>query len=161
MLQAYLVGVVPSRDLIVLPEDQKKNTSNYSWVPDISKTYKLRKDAFIADITRFIELAIGLRQGYFPEGEEHYRRMIFEKTRYLLNQWSNSPLYGSGTLRDYFQGQLNTMEKPMTSLRDVDQGGEIRMSTKDARGRVQMANQVFAVMDFVRNGVAENDDDGV
>lgn len=161
MLQAYLVGVVPSRELIALPEDEKKNTSNYSWVPDINKTYKLRKDAFITDITRFIELAIGLRAGYFPEGEEHYRRRIFEKTRFLLNQWSTSPLYGSGTLRDYFQGLLSTMEKPMTSLRDVDQGGEIRMSPKDARGRTQMANQVFAVMDFVRNGVAENDDDGV
>jgi hypothetical protein len=161
MLQAYLVGIVPSRELIMLPEDQKQNTPNYSWVPEINKTYNLRKDAFIADITRFIELAIGLRHGYFPEGEEHYRRMIFEKTRYLLNQWSTSALYGSSFLRDYFQGQSDTMNKPMTSLRDVDQGGEIRMSPKDARGKKQMANQVFAVMDLVRNGVAENDDDEV
>jgi hypothetical protein len=161
MLQAYLVGIIPSRELIMLPEDQKKNTPNYSWVPEINKTYNLRKDAFIADITRFIELAIGLRHGYFPEGEEHYRRMIFDKTRYLLNQWSTSALYGSSFLRDYFQGQSDTMNKPMTSLRDVDQGGEIRMSPKDARGKKQMANQVFAVMDLVRNGVAENDDDEV
>lgn len=161
MLQAYLVGIVPSCELIRLPEDKKKNTPNYSWVPEISKTYNLRKDAFIADIVRFIELAIGLRQGYFPEGEEHYRRMIFEKTRHLLSQWSTSALYGSSYLRDYFQGQPSTMDKPMTSLRDVDQGGEIRMSPKDAHGRKQTGNQVFAVMDLVRNGVAENDDDEV
>jgi ATP-dependent Zn protease len=87
--------------------------------------------------------------------------MIFEKTRHLLSQWSTSALYGSSYLRDYFQGQPNTMDKPMTSLRDVDQGGEIRMSPKDAHGRKQTGNQVFAVMDLVRNGVAENDDEEV
>lgn len=161
MLQAYLVGIVPSCEVITLPETEKQKASNYTWVPEINKTYNLRKDAFIADITRFIELAIGLRQGYFPEGEEHYRQRIFEKTRHLLNQWSTSALYGSANLRDYFNGQTDTMEKPMTSLRDVDQGGEIRMSPKDADGKKQTGNQVFAVMDLVRNGVAENDDDEV
>ncbi|EJN09816.1 DEAD/DEAH box helicase family protein [Herbaspirillum sp. YR522] len=159
MLQAYLVGIVPTCEVIKLPENEKTKTSNYTWVPEITKAYNVRKDAFIADITRFIELAIGLRQGHFPEGEEHYRRMIFEKTRHLLNQWANSTLYGSAYLRDYFNGQTDTLQKPMTSLRDVDQGGEIRMSPKDADGKKQTGSQVFAVMDLVRNGVAENDDD--
>lgn len=51
------------------------------------------------------------------------------------------------------------MRKPMTSLRDVDQGGLIQMSFKDSNGRRQKPVEVLNVMDLVRHGVAETDDE--
>ena len=63
-------------------------------------------------------------------------------------------------LRDYFDGQADPMKKPMTSLRDVDQGGLIHMSYRDTFGHKQSGADVLRVMDIVRNGVADNSDSG-
>jgi hypothetical protein len=157
LLQAYLVGVVPSRELIQLPEDQKAKTSDFSVIPNIRKEYRFRGEAFINEINDFIELAVGLRGAFAPEGEEYYRVRIDRRTRDLLvNVWS-SHMWGSGFLDGYFKSQTEVISKPMTSLRDVDQAGIIQASYCDSEGKVQLSNEVLAVMDFVRHGVANND----
>ena len=56
----------------------------------------------------------------------------------------------------FFKGQTDPMLKPMTSLRDVDQGGVIQASLRDATGHRQSLSEVQLVMDLVRNGVADN-----
>ncbi|PPS34425.1 helicase, partial [Pseudomonas amygdali pv. morsprunorum] len=159
LLQAYLVGVVPSRELIQLPEDQKVRTADFSFIPNIRKEFKDRGDAFINEINDFIELAVGLRGAFAPEGQEYYRARIDHRTRNLIvNIWS-SPLWGSGKLDGYFKGQTEVMAKPMTSLRDVDQAGIIQASPRDSDGMTQLSNEVLLVMDLVRHGVANNDSD--
>ena len=57
----------------------------------------------------------------------------------------------------YFNAQTDLMLKPMTSLRDVDQGGVIQASTRDAGGKSQAPGDVLLVMDLIRHGVANND----
>jgi Helicase conserved C-terminal domain. len=157
LLQAYLLGVVPSRELIRLPEDEKSKTPDFSFVPNVRKEVNSRGDAFIDEINKFVELAIGLRGAYSPEGEEHYRARIDHRTRDLItNAWS-SAVWGSGTVDGYFKAQTDLMLKPMTSLRDVDQGGVIQASTRDAGGKTQAHGEVLLVMDLVRHGVANND----
>lgn len=157
LLQAYLLGVVPSRELIRLPEDEKGRTPDFSFIPNVRKEVNSRGDAFIDEINKFIELAIGLRSTYSPEGEEHYRARIDHRTRDLItNAWS-SGVWGSGTVDGYFKAQTDVMLKPMTSLRDVDQGGVIQASTLDAGGKAQAHREVLLVMDLVRHGVANND----
>jgi hypothetical protein len=159
LIQAYLTGVVPSRRLLELDEDKKASVPDFTFIPNITKEFKARGNSFVTEITTFIELAIGLRDGYCPEGEEHYKKMIDDTTRHLLSNWTSSPLFGSGPLDAYFKDQSDPMLKPMTSLRDVDQGGTIQMSYKDGNGKRQKAEDVLEVMDLVRHGVAEDDDD--
>lgn len=157
LLQAYLLGVVPSRELIRLPEDEKNKTPDFSFVPNVRKEVNSRGDAFIDEINKFVERAIGLRGAYSPEGEEHYRARIDHRTRDLItNAWS-SAVWGSGTVDGYFKAQTDLMLKPMTSLRDVDQGGVIQASTRDAGGKTQAHGEILLVMDLVRHGVANND----
>jgi len=157
LLQAYLVGVVPSRELIQLPEDQKARTADFSFIPNIRKAFGARGDVFINEINDFIELAVGLRGAFAPEGQEYYRARIDHRTRNLIaNIWS-SPLWGSGKLDGYFKSQTEVMAKPMTSLRDVDQAGIIQASPRDSDGMTQLSNEVLLVMDLVRHGVANND----
>lgn len=155
LFQAYLTGVVPSRNVVDLDEADKAEALGYSSIPDITAEFRARGTSFINEINDFIELAIGLKQGYAPEGEEHYRRLIDEKTRYFLNNWASSKMWGDGLLRDYFENQGDPMRRPMTSLRDVDEGGLIRMSFRDANGTKQTPQDVLRVMDIVRNGVAD------
>jgi len=157
LFQAYLLGVVPSSELLRLPEDEKSRTPDFSFIPQVRREFSTRGDAFIDEINRFIELAVGLRDGFAPEGQAHYRRRIDERTRNLIvNAWS-SPLWGSGTMDGYFKAQTDPMLKPMISLRDVDQGGVIQASLRDASGHRQAHNDVQLVMDLVRHGVADND----
>lgn len=157
LLQAYLVGVVPSRELIQLPEDQKARTADFSFIPNIRKEFGARGDVFINEINDFIELAVGLRGAFAPDGQEYYRARIDHRTRNLIvNIWS-SPLWGSGKLDGYFKSQTEVMAKPMTSLRDVDQAGIIQASPRDSDGMTQLSNEVLLVMDLVRHGVANND----
>lgn len=157
LLQAYLLGVVPSRELIRLPEDEKGKTPDFSFIPNVRKEFNTRGDAFIGEIDEFVELAIGLRGTFAPEGEEHYRARIDQKNHDLIvNAWS-SPVWGSGNMDGYFKAQTDLMLKPMTSLRDVDQGGVIQASTRDAGGKTQTHGEVLLVMDLVRHGVANND----
>ncbi|HCF6874132.1 TPA: hypothetical protein NII69_000431 [Pseudomonas aeruginosa] len=157
LFQAYLLGVVPSRELIRLPEDEKSKMPDFSFIPNVRKEFNSRGDAFIDEIDKFVELAVGLCGAFSPEGEEHYRARIDQRTRNLIvNTWS-SPVWGSGTMDGYFKGQTDLMLKPMTSLRDVDQGGIIQASTRDVAGNNQSLGEVQLVMDLVRHGVSNND----
>lgn len=158
ILQAYLLGVLPSRELIRLPEDEKGKTPDFSYIPNVRREFKTRGDAFIDEINKFVELAVGLSDVFAPEGEEHYRAGIDQRTRSLIVDTWSSPLWGSGTMDGYFKGQTDLMLKPMTSLRDVDQGGVIQASTRDASGRNQLPGDVQAVMDLVRHGVGDGGD---
>ncbi|MCY4427690.1 MAG: DEAD/DEAH box helicase family protein [Halieaceae bacterium] len=157
LFQAYLLGVVPSRDLILLPENEKNKTKDFSHIPNVRQELSVRGDAFIDEIDRFIELAVGLRGVFTPEGEEHYRRLIDQRTRSLIVDTWSSNVWGSGTMGGYFKSQTDLLLKPMTSLRDVDQGGIIQVSSLDAEGRRQSSVEVQVVMDLVRHGVANND----
>lgn len=156
LFQAYLLGVVPSRELLRLPDDEKGKTPDYSFIPNVRAEFRARGDSFLDEIDKFIELAVGLRDGFSPEGEEHYRRRIDQRTRSLIVDTWSSPVWGSGTMDGFFKGQTDPMLKPMTSLRDVDQGGIIQASPKDATGHRQTLPEVQLVMDLVRNGVADN-----
>ncbi|AEG67315.1 hypothetical protein PP715_18180 [Ralstonia solanacearum] len=119
--------------------------------------FNSRGNAFIEEIDKFVELAVGLRGAFTPEGQEHYRARIDQKTRDLIaNAWS-SPVWGSGSMDGYFKAQTDLVLKPMTSLRDVDQGGAIQASVRDAEGKTQAPGEVLLVMDLVRHGVANNE----
>lgn len=158
LFQAYLLGVVPSLEVLRLPEDEKNKTLDFSFIPNVRREFSGRGDAFIDEIDRFVEQAVGLCGEFVPEGEEHYRRRIDQRARSLIvDTWSSS-LWGSGTMDGYFRGQTDPMLKPMTSLRDVDQGGVIQTSSRDAEGHRQSPGEVQLVMDLVRHGVADNDD---
>lgn len=159
LFQAYLAGVVSSRRLIELDDDKKGQTPDFSFIPNVRSELNKRGDAFINEINAFIELAVGLSGDFAPEGEEHYRQKIDERTRSLLNTWA-SPLWGSGQMKNYFDAQSDPMKKPMTSLRDVDQGGNIVMSYRDTEGHRQKPEDILRVMDVVRHGVADNEGTG-
>lgn len=157
LFQAYLLGVVPSCELLQLPENEKNKTSDFGAIPNVRRALSARGDAFIDDINRFVELAVGLRAGFAPEGEEHYRRRIDQHTRRLIVDTWSSPVWGSGTMDGYFKAQTEAISKPMTSLRDVDQAGVMQAASRDAGGSKQSLSDIQLVMDLARHGVADND----
>jgi hypothetical protein len=158
VLQAYLLGVLPSCQFITAPEAAKKEVRNYSYIPIVRQEYKERGEAFQGEIDRFLELAIGITGDFKPPAVEHYKKKLFEKLRDLLSNTWAAPVWSSGMVENFFKGQTDPMSKPMTSLRDVDQGGLIVLSPRDSNGKYQRSEQTKVVMDLVRHGVAGADD---
>jgi hypothetical protein len=156
LIQAYLVGVLPSRDLIAAAEADKAKVKDFTYIPNIKHEYQTRQVAFINEVTGFIELAIGLKAGYCPQGEVHYRKLIEEEVRRYFMDWSTA-MKGNGPLADYFRTMTDAMRRPMTSLRDVDESGVIAMSRRDSANRRMKPEDVVKVMGMVRHGVAQND----
>lgn len=158
LLQAYLAGVVPSRRLVEADVAEKHGVPTFSYLREILKEHRERQGAFLSEVNGFIELAIGLKDGYCPEGEEHYRRMISERTRDVLGVWDTDTWREDGTLKSYFEAQPDSMRKPMTSLRDVDEAGLIRAARKVSANRPLAAQDVLTVMDLIRHGVAGSEE---
>lgn len=158
LLQAYLAGIVPSTRVLAALPSEKHKVPSFTYISEILREFKNRQAAFTSEINDFIELAIGLRDGYCPEGEEHYRRLINERTRDFLGDWDTDTWRRDGTLGRYFPAQPDVMRRPMTSLRDVDEGGVIRAARRTAGNKQLKPEEVLAVMDLIRHGVASSEE---
>lgn len=159
ILQTYLCGVRPLRGWLSSPDDEKYKVPRNEGISEVLKQNDASRGGIVSGVCNFAELAIGLLEGFSPEGEAHYRQLIQNKAQNLIGNVWTSVLVREGTLDAFFRDQRDPMLKPMTSLRDVDQGGVIRMAPKDGRGKYQNASAVQAVMTIVRHGVAEGDGD--
>jgi hypothetical protein len=100
-----------------------------------------------------------------PHYAEHYRGMVDHEVQRFAEDMLRQATAAS--LRDYWDGQTAVFQKPMTSLRDVDEAGYIVASSYDplATERTMRVNlqDVVAVMRAIRNqkgDAAETDADG-
>jgi hypothetical protein len=159
ILQTYLCGVLPYEGWLMAPDADKASVRFNDEIPDVLRAQRRVKGSITAGIRHFAELAIGLRDGYSPEGEDHYRMTLQSRAELIVeNLWTDEMVKG-GTLKAFFDYQKDPMLKPMTSLRDVDVAGVIQMSPVDARGKGQDSESVASAMKLARHGSAEWDAD--
>lgn len=162
-IQAYLTGVIYVRELCKLEADKKHNLRDLSWIPFIVDIYKnpAKKGPFIKSICEFVEQAVGLHADFAPGGKQHYQELIKERVETLLTNWGRDALGEQRSLMDYFKAQPSVMNRPMTSLRDVDEAGTIYFGRRDLDGRHHVSDAVARqVMKLIRRGVAEGTDLG-
>jgi Helicase conserved C-terminal domain len=100
-----------------------------------------------------------------PNHAEHYRGLVDRAVQDFARDLARQAT--AATLRDYWEGQTPVFQKPMTSLRDVDEAGLIVASSYDphATERSTRINRqdVAAVMRAIRSQKgegAETDPDG-
>lgn len=100
-----------------------------------------------------------------PNHAEHYRGLVDRAVQDFARDLARQAT--AATLRDYWEGQTPVFQKPMTSLRDVDEAGLIVASSYDpqATERTTRINRqdVAAVMRAIRSQKgegAETDADG-
>ena len=163
-IQAYLAGVCYVRDVLNAEPDQKEWVADYAWIPTI--VTRLRNPAlrgpFIKGICDFVEKAIGLGDAAFaPGAPQHYQEIVRQRVEGLLSSWERDALGETRPLSEYFRAQVSVMNRPMTSLRDVDEAGTIYFGHRDLNGRHRLEDgTVRRVMKFIRRGVAEGSDTG-
>jgi hypothetical protein len=156
LFQAYLCGVLPTGELLELPEGQKARVRDNSFIEEIRERDGESPGQLRRDLVRFGTSAIGLKGDFAPSGERYYRELLSQKFGDLLNSVLDSRYRGTSLFR-YFNDQQSSLRRPMTSLRDVDQAGLIR----GGGSRIApLSGDVLAdVMSFIRHGNAALLDD--
>lgn len=157
VLQACLCGVIAARNFLEADDDEKQRWRPNEAINDFLGAMERDFKPFAQQITTFAELAIGLRDHYAPEGEQFYRALVRSRIKDLLEEMMLRSNRDS-TLKAFFEDKRDTLTKPMTSLRDVDQGGTIRLARKDDRGTYLVSEDVREIMALIRNGYAEEGD---
>lgn len=158
IFQACVCGVWAARDFIRLEDESKGVWKTNSAIRDFLPDYKNNPIKFIEQVSDFVSLAIGLKDGFAPQGEDYYRVEIKKRIRNMVEEMAEQQNQNS-TLKTYFNQNTDSLLKPMTSLRDVDQAGLIRLAKKDVDGAKLDDEDVRDVMAFVRHGYAEIGDE--
>lgn len=162
-IQAYLTGVRFVRDLSNAAPDKKHEVRDLAWIPNIVKEFgnAATKGPLVQGLCTFVEKAIGLDGDFAPGGKQHYQEAIRNRVEQMLTSWARDILGEQRGLYDYFRAQPSVMNRPMTSLRDVDEAGSIYFAHRDLDGGRGIDDATARrVMRFIRSGVAENTDHG-
>jgi hypothetical protein len=158
LFQAYMCGVDAACKFVSLGDNDKKEWKDNASIPDFIPEFDGNAIQLIHRITDFLSQAIGLRDGYAPEGGEYYQSMVKERVRIMLNGMSEKS-HRNSALRTFFDSIPDTLQQPMTSLRDVDQAGQIRLSRKDDSGNKIIDEDIRDIMALIRHGQAETGDE--
>ncbi|MGI0549911.1 helicase-related protein [Pseudomonas aeruginosa] len=157
LFQSYICGVLALREMMHADDAGKLTKASNSRIPHFLPEYRNDEVGFVNRTVEFICAAIGLNEDFAPAGEDFYREAIHKRVRELLEDMARQE-NESAALRDYFNQFTNSLQQPMTSLRDVDQAGQIRLAKKGERGGTLDRAHVRDVMAFIRRGYAESGD---
>jgi len=114
----------------------------------------LRDPASFEDCVRFVTEAVGVASiRGTPANPEYYADLIRQAAANIKTVIDGGDF--TGNLGDLWSNTLNNLQRPMTSLRDVDTSGWIRAADRNLRSQRISRDEVGAAMAMVRNrGVA-------
>jgi hypothetical protein len=157
-IQAYLTGVRYMCDITSAAADEKEKVMDLHWLPNVSRRFKREstQKPLVDGLCKFIEQAIGLdNQDFAPGAREHYSKVIRDRVYALLQGWAGDDMQSQQTMGSFFREQRSVMNRPMTSLRDVDETGSIHFGNKDLNKKWLETGTARKVMAFIRHGVAD------
>ena len=154
--QTYLISVLAVQRQVAAAADQKSRAPTFGRVSDV-RTAAADPVGFREGIVSFISDAIGLSTNYGPPNIDFYEELLQLRVRRLLDD-IREPDMANLTMRDFFD-QLakrspETLEKPMTSLRDVDVPGYLVPAPGDTGRPSAHLNdeQLAELLRFLRRG---------
>lgn len=148
LVQTWLSGVQFQRRIITASDAAKPSVPLPATVEQLSRI--LSSPPELADCAAFVREAVGI---YGTEGQpsnpEYYEDLIAEELRKIEVAASSDQF--AGRLNDFWSNRLSGLQRPMTSLRDVDAAGTIRASRVDTQSRRVDDEAVDFAMAFLRN----------
>lgn len=148
LVQTWLAGVQFQRRIVTAADATKPLVPLPASVEQLSRI--LSNPAELADCAAFVREAVGIHgsEGQ-PLNPEYYADLIAEELRQIEVAASSDQF--TGRLSDFWNNRLSGLQRPMTSLRDVDAAGTIRASRVDTQSRRVDDEAVDAAMAFLRN----------
>ncbi len=149
LFQEFVCGVSAIGQLCDAEDARKRLTTLYRMADD-AKTF-LNDPANLRATERFMENALGLAFSPSPEGAAYYRALLKEQLARYRKNLDVDRLVSMTQLTRFFE-KVDSMLRPMTSLRDVDLPGIIHESKLDASNRKSPEGATARAMLFIRRG---------
>lgn len=147
--QEYVCGMNAIERLCATDDDKKRNSPTFAMAPDVRDF--MAAPANMKTTEAFMEKALGLFFSPSPEGKNYYRSLLKGQLTHYQQDLNVDRLVNGTRLVQFFAAR-NSLLRPMTSLRDVDQPGLIHESGVDASYK-RVADGVTArAMTFIRRG---------
>ncbi len=147
--QEYVCGLNAIKSLCALDEDKKRYSPTFSKAPDVRDF--LAVPANMKATQSFMEKALGLSFSPSPEGKQYYRSLLKDQLTHYQQDLHVDRLVNGTRLVQFFAAR-NSLLRPMTSLRDVDQPGLIHESAIDASSKRVTEGMTARAMTFIRRG---------
>lgn len=147
--QEYVCGMNAIERLCASDDDKKRNSPTFAMAPDVRDF--LADPANVKTTEAFMEKALGLSFSPSPEGKNYYRSLLKGQLTHYHQDLCVDRLVNGTRLVQFFATR-NSLLRPMTSLRDVDQPGLIYESRTDASYKRAAEGMTARVMDFIRRG---------
>lgn len=147
--QEYACGMNAIERLCAADDDKKRNSPTFAMAPDVRDF--LAVPANIKTTEAFMEKALGLSFSPSPEGKNYYRSLLKGQLTHYQQDLGVDRLVNGTRLVQFFAAR-NSLLRPMTSLRDVDQPGLIHESGADASYKRVADGMTARAMTFIRRG---------
>lgn len=147
--QEYVCGMNAIERLCATDDDQKRNSPTYAMAPDVRDFLAVPANMKTTEV--FMEKALGLLFSPSPEGKNYYRSLLKGQLTHYQQDLNVDRLVNGTRLLQFFAAR-NSLLRPMTSLRDVDQPGLIHESGVDASYKRVADGATARAMTFIRRG---------
>lgn len=147
--QEYVCGMNAIERLCTAEDDKKRNSPTFAMADEVRDF--LAAPANMKATEAFMEKALGLSFSPSPEGKNYYRSLLKGQLAHYQQDLGVDRYVNSTRLVQFFAAR-NSLLRPMTSLRDVDQPGLIRESGIDASSRPVKDGMTARAMTFIRRG---------
>lgn len=147
--QEYVCGMNAIERLCAADDDKKRSSPTFAMAPDVRDFLDL--PANMKATEAFMEKALGLSFSPSPEGKSYYRSLLKEQLTHYQQDFGVDRLVNATHLVKFFAAR-NSLLRPMTSLRDVDQPGLIHESGVDASFKPVRDGMTARAMFFIRRG---------
>ncbi|EKZ98152.1 helicase domain-containing protein [Cupriavidus sp. HMR-1] len=147
--QEYVCGMNAIERLCAADDDKKRGCPSFAMAPDVRDF--LAVPANMKATEAFMERALGLSFSPSPEGKNYYRSLLKAQLTHYQQDLGVDRLVNATQLVRFFAAR-NSLLRPMTSLRDVDQPGLIHESGVDASFKPVRDGMTARAMFFIRRG---------
>lgn len=147
--QEYVCGMNAIETLCAEDDDKKRNSPTYAMAADVRDYLAIPANFKATEI--FMEKALGLAFSPSPEGKNYYISLLKDQLTRYQQDLGVDRLVNATRLVKFFAAR-DSLLRPMTSLRDVDQPGLICEAGFDASFKPVKEGMTARAMTFIRRG---------
>lgn len=148
LVQTWIAGVRHQQRFVAAADDAKAQVMLPTTVESVDRL--LRDPAAFDDCVAFVTSAVGVPAHVGgPANPEYYAALVRGAAQRIRAVLGGGDFVGQ--LRDFWSNSNNSLQRPMTSLRDVDAAGRIVASNRTQKNRTIDREEVGDAMAVLRN----------
>ncbi len=154
LVQTWLAGVHYQRAFVAAPDGRKSSVRLPATVEAVNELFAgIGGPTSFDDCVAFVRAAVGVSASTGGAGRsaDYYRELVLRGVREVRDEIASGNF--TGPLHEFWENAQNPLRrnKPMMSLRDVDESGRIVGSSRTLKNKGVTSDSLAAAMAFLRN----------